>query len=424
VRWRLLLAGGGAAAAALAFGALTMRRADARPADAGAEVATLSRSIAFFEQRLAADPENFLAAGHLADRYLLRYQLAAGEGDVRRAEQVAHAALRVAPNRAGALARLSSIHLTQHQFAEALSAAEQGVAADSTDAAALAALYDAAMASGRYGRAMWAAGRLPAASPAREIRTAGWLAAQGEVQAAHAMLERTCQGFRDESLRPQMIAWCLTELAGLRNEARGPAAARTLLNEALRVQPGYRGAVEGLAALAHAEGDWKESARLYGSIASDAHPDIHLRLAEAHRELGDPGAAARHEQAFLRVASRSEAEPLHAHPLALFYAATPATRDAALAVALRDVRRRPVVESWDVLSWVRFQRGELGQALAASDSAAAWGAPSPTMQYHRARILRALGREGEAAPLLREALRRPDLLEPEARREVAASRRG
>jgi hypothetical protein len=82
------------------------------------------------------------------------------------------------------------------------------------------------------------------------------------------------------------------------------------------------------------------------------------------------------------------------------------------------------VESWDVLSWVRFQRGELGQALAASDSAAAWGAPSPTMQYHRARILRALGREGEAAPLLREALRRPDLLEPEARREVAASRRG
>ncbi|HEV2150610.1 MAG TPA: hypothetical protein VGR37_24645, partial [Longimicrobiaceae bacterium] len=245
------------------------------------------------------------------------------------------------------------------------------------------------------------------------------LAAHGEVDGAYATLARTCEQFRESSLRAQRIAWCLTELARLQRERRGADAARAVLREALRVQPGYRGAMEGLADLAHADADWKEAARLYRSIATDAHPDLYLRLAEVHRALGDPSAAAACEQAFLRVAARPQAEALHAHPLALVYAARPSTRDEALGVALRDAGRRPSVESYDVLSWVRFRRGELHEALAASDSASRWGAPSPTMQYRRARILQALGRGGEAAVLMREALRRVDLLEPEARLEVA-----
>ncbi|MGH7573279.1 MAG: hypothetical protein ACREMK_15760, partial [Gemmatimonadota bacterium] len=106
-------------------------------------------------------------------------------------------------------------------------------------------------------------------------------------------------------------------------------------------------------------------------------------------------------------------------PLALFYARRPETRDAALAVALRDVARRPTVESWDVLAWVRYRRGELGEALVASDRAFAWGAPSPTIEVHRGRILEGLGREREAAPLLERALAEPARLEPCTRMEVA-----
>jgi len=40
------------------------------------------------------------------------------------------------------------------------------------------------------------------------------------------------------------------------------------------------------------------------------------------------------------------------------------------------------------------------------------------MEYHRARILGALGREAEAAALLRLALARPSLLEPQAQAEL------
>jgi len=71
-----------------------------------------------------------------------------------------------------------------------------------------------------------------------------------------------------------------------------------------------------------------------------------------------------------------------------------------------------------VLSWVLFRRGDLAQALAASDRARGWGAPSPTMEYHRARILSALGRDAEATGFLRLALARPSLLEPQAQAEL------
>lgn len=188
------------------------------------------------------------------------------------------------------------------------------------------------------------------------------------------------------------------------------------------MQPGYRAALEGLADLAYARGDWAGAARLFRRIAVDAHPDLYLRLAEAHRALGEAGAAERWERAFLRVARAPGGEALYAHPLALFYAARPLTLDTALAIARRDVARRPAVESYDVLSWVLFQRGSPAQALAASDRAWSWGTPSPTMEYHRARILQALGRRPDAAALLQLALARPSLLEPHVLWELREAR--
>jgi hypothetical protein len=115
---------------------------------------------------------------------------------------------------------------------------------------------------------------------------------------------------------------------------------------------------------------------------------------------------------------------LYGELLALYYAErdSEAARDTALALALRDVGRRPTVESYDVLSWVRFRRQELDQALVASDSARRWGTPSPTMDWHRGRILAALGRQAEAAPLLRSASEHPTMLAPHARRDLQASK--
>lgn len=380
--------------------------------DSGARVEDLSGSITFFERRMQTDPENFMAASHLVDRYLLRFQLGADLADMERAEEVARVLLEITPERADALARLSSVHLTQHEFSAAMDAAESAVADDSTSEAALAALFSAAMAVGRYDRAEAALRRLdPQRVPGR-IRRAQWLSATGEVDGAYHHLRRACDALEQAAAAAQMIAWCWTELGGLQFEREGERAARFLYRRGLEHQPGYRGATEGLADLAHARGDWKEAGRLYSAVAADAHPDLYLRLAEVSRALGAEGQAVRYDSLFLRVATAPGAEALYAQPLAIFYARSPQTLDRALEVAQRDVARRSVMESYDVLAWVHLRRGELRKALEMSDRARRWGAPSPTMDLHRALILEALGREAEAAPLREQALERPELLDP------------
>jgi tetratricopeptide (TPR) repeat protein len=389
-----------------------------RLAVAPTDTAITSRSIAFFEQRLARDPHNYLAGGRLVARYLMRFQLRANLADVRRAEVVARSIFPVVSDTAGAYARLGVVYLTQHKFLEAYDAARRAVAWNPRNQEALGLLFDAAVATGRYAVAESTLSRLTPGRLSHQLRLAHMLTAQGRMAGAYYAMDRACRQLARAQVRPQAVAWCVTELAKIQHARDGEAAAGALYRRALRIQPGYRAAREGLGDLAYARGDWADAARLLQDIAVDAHPDLYLRLAEVYRAVGRHAAADGWERAFLRVARAPDAEALYAHPLALYYAARPMTLDTALAIARRDVSRRPAVESYDVLSWILFRRGELAQALAASDRARRWGAPSPTMDYHRARIVAALGRSGEAAALMTRALERPSLLEAHVQQEL------
>src|SRR5437867_9921731 len=97
---------------------------------APSDTAITSRSIAFFEGRLARDPGNFMIAGQLVARYMLRFQVSANLADVRRAESLARSVLPLVSDTGGAYARLGAVYLTQHKFAAAYDAARRGVAWD------------------------------------------------------------------------------------------------------------------------------------------------------------------------------------------------------------------------------------------------------------------------------------------------------
>src|SRR2546426_822127 len=302
---------------------------------AASDTAITSRSIAFFESRLAQDPGNFMIAGQLVARYMLRFQVSANLADVRRAESLARSVLPLVSDTGGAYARLGAVYLTQHKFAAAYDAARRGVAWNPGNQGALGVLFDAAVATGRY-----------------------------------AVAESTLTKLRPGRLPYQFRAAHMLSMQG----------------------------------------------RMAG-----AYPDLYLRLAEVHRAVGEPAVAEQFERQFLAVARAPDAEALYAHPLALYYASSPVTIDTALAIARRDVARRPAVESYDVLSWVLFRREDMAAALAASDQARRWGTPTPTMDFHRARILEALGRTAESAALLKPVLAQPSLLEPGAAWELRAS---
>src|ERR1051326_6748302 len=132
--------------------------------------------------------------------------------------------------------------------------------------------------------------------------------------------------------------------------------------------PGVAGALEGRGALEYGKGHWRKAEELYARILSGAHPDLYLRMAEIAHHLGREAQRREWESRFLRVAGRPENEALEGPWLALYLVerGAAAGRDTALAIASREVARRPTVESWDLLSWVAFRRGELDLALQAA----------------------------------------------------------
>jgi hypothetical protein len=424
LRW---LAGGAAAAVVLgAVWAAPGRLPGSRAAADAADTAVTSRSIAYFEKRLVSNPDNYMVKGRLASRYVLRFGTGADPADVARAEALARDLVRTAPDRGAALSRLSGVLLMQHKFGPALDAAREALTLDTLSQDALGAWFDAALAVGRYGEADIALTRLRPGTLAAQVRRAQWLDASGKSEAAYDTFDRICRQLERSGARPPVVAWCLTQLAGVEHSRSGPDAAAALWRRALRVQPGYRGALEGLAALAAARSQWSQAAEIYDRIAVDAHPDLYLRAAEAAAALGLTVRAQKYERRFLAVAGRAENEALFGEVLALYYAERGGAEalDTALALAQRDVNRRPTIESFDVLSWARYRRGELVEALAASDQARRWGSPTPTMDYHRGRILEALGRGVEAAALLERALAHHTLLAPHVRQDLASRRDG
>ncbi len=408
----LILAAALVAAAAVAGAAARGRAAVLVAAD----TAIVSRSVAFFEDRLARDPGNPAVGAALVGRYVQRFQTGADLRDLARAESLALALLPLTADTAAAWARLSGLYLMRHEFTAAYAAARRAVASDAADPDAQGALFDAALAGGRYAVAESTLARLRPASFDYQVRLAYWLDAQGLGRGAAATLARVCARLAAGAQPPHAVAWCRTELGGM---APDPAVAAAQYHEALAALPGYRAALEGLADLAYAAGAWRRAERLYARIAVDAHPDLYLRLAEIRAARGDTAGARRWEAAFLRAATAPDVEPLYAHPLALFYAGRPATSERAIAIARRDVARRPAAESWEVLSWTLYRAGRFAEALAAGDSARARLPASATGEAQRALILRASGRRGEGDSLLARAAADPALLAPHLRRALA-----
>lgn len=423
---RRLLSVGAVALAGLGLlgTALAVPRGATPVAGTAADTAITSRSIAFFEGRLAADPTNSALAGQLSARYIQRFGTGADLADVDHAERLARRILANHPDRGQSYARLSGILLARHRFSEAMAAADSAQAAAPTGRAALGAVFDAALASGDYRRARSALHALPARDMATRVRQAQWLSALGHSDQAFDEMAAICRAIAASEVSPVAQAWCLTELAKLQHTVRGPDEAARGFQRALAIQPDYRAALEGLASLAAAAGDWAAAESRYRRITSEAHPDLYLRLSEMAAARGLDAERRRWEQRFLAVAGRPEDEALYGHELALYYVerGDDSGRDRALAIARREVARRPTVESWDLLGWVQFRRGELDAALQASDRAVGWGGPSPTMWYHRARILDVVGRESEGARAWALAVADPTMLDPHARRALSLTR--
>src|SRR5437867_9277901 len=125
-RARFWLGSMAALGVALAISRVAVRGA-APALPAPSDTAITSRSIAFFEGRLAQDPDNFMIAGQLVARYMLRFQVSANLADVRRAESLARSVVPLVSDTAGAYGRAGGGSFLPDKVSAGFYAARRGV---------------------------------------------------------------------------------------------------------------------------------------------------------------------------------------------------------------------------------------------------------------------------------------------------------
>ncbi len=226
----------------------------------------------------------------------------------------------------------------------------------------------------------------------------------GDIEGAVELM--TSAFHRIDPLESEERAWVLTQLAHLRLLTGKIEDAEALLDEALRLFPGYHYALAQQARVRACQGRSSEAVDLLRERYRAApHPENLFDLAVA---LDNAGRSEEAREAFADFEKRARAEMSSwdnaNSQLAFYYADHAGKPEEALRVASLEVERRRDVYTLDVYAWALHASGKNEEARKRIETALAVGVRDPKLLFHAGAIAAALGDEGSARRRLREAL--------------------
>ena len=385
------LAGGAVGASRAAASA---ERADAAARARGDRVA-LDQDVAFFEQRVAADPIGAADRGRLAALYLQRGRETGDFADYRRAEDWAgHSlALRVAHN-AGAYVVLASALLAQHRFTEALAAARALNARDPDVPSHQALLAEIELELGRYDAARVLFDSLARTPPPHDLaiapRLARWAELTGRTDVARRLLEHALADAQaSRELPREQLAWFYLRVGDFDLRHGRLAQADYALRAGLTVFPGDYRLLAALARLEAARGHWQR-AIAYGQDAIAAVPDPATFgvISDAYTALDDTLNAAQYAKA-MEVAVLGQPGQWH-RAWSLFLLDHNRRVPEVLARVQAELATRRDVYGYDLLAWALHRAHRDHEARVAMVRALALGTDDPQLRAHAAAIDSAL----------------------------------
>lgn len=342
-----------------------------RARDAGPE-----KEIAALEERARRRPDDGLDLALLASAYAAQARRTHHAAEFVRAEKTALRSLEKLPfHNEGATMVLARVAEARHDFVRAIGLAREVLRSkpSSTDARGL--LLTSFLATGRLEEAMEIADDLVDRSPQQgsfALRAVA-LATTGRDAEAQRSFERALAvedvGELDESARTRAM------LARFHLRRGRSAPARELLEESLRLLPGFPMAHALMAELLESTGDLDGAARHAALAAADSHDPMHqVLLARLTRNESLYGEAERQIRSELK-------EGGFGHRLALVHLllqrGRPEDRAEALRLAREEstVRRSP--EALDALAWAHLALGQTLEARKAVLEALRRGAREP-----------------------------------------------
>lgn len=380
----------------------------------------LEASITALQSSLRRLPQDHVSWANLAVAYVEQARITGLASYYDKADQAVSRSFSIEPEENfTALAASAAIAAARHDFTQALDDAEESLAINPRDLAALAIRIDALNELGRYDDALQAVRTADRLKPSTAIaaRYAYAYELRGDLDRASDVLRRAAgSGTRADK------AYILTQRADiLRKQGLLLAAGRDLAT-ALEAVPGHLPALVSTARLQTARGDLEDAAKTWQEVvARQPLPEYLTEFGELLDHLGRPADA---DAQFAVV--RTTIELLAANGVdtdleTALFEADHGSANRALEQARAEWARRTSVHVADALAWTLYRTGREQEALPIARAATRLGSPEAKFWIHRGTIEAALGMTTQAEKHLRRGLALDPGISPWQREQARTS---
>ncbi len=215
---------------------------------------------------------------------------------------------------------------------------------------------------------------------------------QGDLDSAIVSMERAAalvEKFGNKSLH----AWALSNLGDMYGHSGDVQKSYQFYLKALEVEPTYDYALRGIAWIAYSYDKDPEGAKYiitYLQQVKDS-PDLNLLLADIAKFEGDYSERKFQLDAFLEKVKSQTCHKMYQKYLALLEVEENRNYKKAREMSLREIRNRPSPQSYDLLAWTHFKKGEINEALKIASRYVEHKTFEPEATYHLGMIYMSVG---------------------------------
>jgi predicted Zn-dependent protease len=366
-------------------------RVSSQPRETASEADIRDQDIAFYEARVARDPDGALDRAMLGTLFLQRARETGDFDDLVRAETVARESFQLRSRKNEiAVHVLATSLIGQHRYGEALEEVTLLVGNDDANHSYQALMGEIEMELGRYTAAESTFADLRAWRSKLTVapRLARWEELNGNVNEARTLLETA----RDEALRQPNLpaeqkAWFHLRVGDLAFRYGRTSDAERAWQQGLALSPTDHRLLASMSRLELSRLRWKEAIRLgEAAIARSLDPATLGLMADAYTEIGDTTKARDYARTMELVVL---AQPGAYHRAWALYLLD---HDRQVAMVLENIRAdmmiRKDIYGYDLLAWALHKNGHPCEARQAMRQALALGTRDPLVLGHAEAIAR------------------------------------
>lgn len=367
---------------------------------------SLDQEIAGLQEKARWDPKDHAVLNQLAGAYIRKARASGDFAFYQKAQSALEKSLGLRKDNYEALKYQTAIHLTRHEFVDALNLSEKTIAQNPNDAWNYGTKGDALVELGRYDEAVPVIQKMVALQPglASYSRVSYLRELYGDIPGA---IEAMSMAARTGSARdPEGLAWCWLHVGYLYFNSGDLEQADANFNRALALFPGYHYALAGRASVKAARKAYVEARELYNkAIAIIPLPEFVAALGDLYLVMERPRDAPRQFDLVEHMGTLSKANnEMYNRQLALFYADHDRKPAEAVELARKEITVRKDIYGYDALAWTLYKNKQYREAAAAMKEALRLGTRDARLFYHAGMIYDGLKDTAQATAYLQRAL--------------------